>query len=78
MEATVTLFIAAIGYIVWLVRLEGRINAIDIANNRTQKDVDDLRIRHEALDSGLVKQLTEIKVTLAEIRGTLSGMKEKE
>lgn len=77
-EATVIIIISAIGFIVWLVRLEGKISSVEEANNRTQKDVDELRIKHEALDSDLVKQLTEIKITLAKIEGFLAINKDRE
>lgn len=62
----------------WLVRLEGKLSAVEEANNRTQKDVDELRIKHDALDSDLVKQLTEIKITLAKIEGFMASIKEKD
>lgn len=60
-----------IGGLVWGVRLEGRVNANDKANENTQKDVDDLRARHETLQSELVKDVNEIKVALARIQGLL-------
>ena len=75
-EATAAIIIAglsaAIGTVVWLVRLEGRVNAVVKDNDRTQKDVDELRIKHETLDSSLVKELTAIKITLAKIEGYLT------
>lgn len=75
-EAVVALGLAFIGGIIWLVRLEGRINSIHEANKRTQTDVDMLRVKHESLDSELVKELTQIKVTLAKIEGFLAQHKE--
>ena len=39
----------SIAFITWLVRLEGRVNYNEKANEQTQKDIDSLRIKHEAL-----------------------------
>jgi len=62
---------AVVGFTVWLVRLEGKIHAGEKANHETQKDVDDLRARHEALDSKIVEQLSEIRESLARLEGSL-------
>ena len=75
-ESIVVLFLAFVSVVVWLVRLEGKVNATEKANDRTQEDVNQLRIKHEALDSGLVKELTQIKITLARIEGFMSTKKE--
>lgn len=77
-EALAGLSLAFITGVVWLVRLEGRINAVEKSNERTQTDVDVLRIKHESLDSELVKELTQIKVTLAKIEGFLAQHKEND
>lgn len=69
--------LAGVGFIVWLVRLEGKINAIEKANYETQKDVDDLRVRHEVLGSSLVIQLSEIRESLARLEGSLGIVKRK-
>lgn len=71
------LIVSIVSVTVWLVRLEGRINGIEKSNENTQSDVDALRIKHESLDSELVKELTQIKVTLAKIEGFLAQHKEK-
>jgi hypothetical protein len=70
------LIVVGVAVIVWLVRLEGKIHAADKANHETQKDVDDLRVRHEALDSKIVEQLSEIRESLARLEGSL-GIKHK-
>lgn len=67
----ISLIAMVIGGLVWGVRLEGRVNANDKANENTQKDVDDLRARHETLQSELVKDVNEIKIALARIQGLL-------
>ncbi len=69
--------LAGVGFIVWLVRLEGKIHAAEKASHETQKDVDDLRARHEALDSKIVEQLSEIRESLARLEGSLGIVKRK-
>lgn len=61
--------VVLIGGIVWLVRLEGKIKHAEHRVNEVQKDVDDLRIRHETLDSKIVDKLAEISERLARIEG---------
>lgn len=58
-------------FIIWLVRLEGRLkqNEKDIFENA--KDIDILRARHEDLDSRVLKELMEVKQSLARIEGRL-------
>lgn len=57
--------------VVWLVRLEGRINQVESKNIDTQNDLDDLRKRHEALGDRLISHLSEIEKALARIEGRL-------
>lgn len=71
------LIFAVIGFAVWLIRLEGRVQQVSDRNIETQKDIDDLRIRHESLDSKIVDQLTKLREDLAEIKGYLSSKKEE-
>lgn len=66
------IFIAGIGLVVWLVRLEGKVLAIEKANIETQKDVDALRVEHNALNNKTLLQLAEIRESLARIEGRLS------
>lgn len=58
-----------VSFIVWLVRLEGRVNYNDEANRNTQTDVDDLRGRVESLDSKIMEQLSDVRESLARIEG---------
>jgi negative regulator of sigma E activity len=58
--------------IVWLVRLEGRINYQEKFSKETQKDVDELRIKHENLDDKLLARIGELEKTLARIEGALT------
>lgn len=68
-EAIVTLALTIIGSVVFIIRGEGRTNALQERLVRIEKDHDELRIRVQAIDSELVKELTQIKVTLAKIEG---------
>ena len=63
--------IASIALIVWLVRLEGKIAYTDRLANEAQKDVDDLRSRHEGLDSKIIAQLGAVRESLARLEGRL-------
>lgn len=72
-ETLLTASAMFVGGIVWLVRLEGRLNQNERLNNETQKDVDDLRARHEALDERLMAKLSQIERALARIEGHLEG-----
>lgn len=60
-----------VGVVIWLVRLEGKVSAVDKANTETQKDVDELRTKHEALDSKIIEQLAQIRESLARLEGKL-------
>lgn len=64
--------LAALGFVVWLVRLEGKVLANEKANVETQKDVDALRVEHNALNNKTLQQLAEIRESLARIEGRLS------
>lgn len=66
----------AIAFIVWLVRLEGKISYIEKSGIETQKDVDDLRAKHDALDIKIVEQLARIRESLARLEGKL-GVKDE-
>ncbi len=63
--------LAVITAIVWLVRLEGKIAANQKANSETQKDVDELRHKHEGLDSKIIEQLGAVRESLARLEGRL-------
>lgn len=58
---------------VWLVRLEGKTDGAIKANLETQKDIDDLRIRHEGLDTKIVEQLARVRESLARLEGYFSA-----
>jgi hypothetical protein len=68
--------IVFVAVVIWLVRLEGKIKAVDTFSTETQKDVDDLRSRHEALDSRIIEQLARIRESLARLEGKF-GINEK-
>lgn len=66
MEAIDTIYkmwpvaLASVTLIVWLIRLEGR-------TNHGERQMAKLEGKHEALESGIVGELTEIKIKLATI-----------
>lgn len=62
---------ALVGVVVWLVRLEGRIGHVEKLNENTDKKVDAVLVKHEALDSKIVQKLSELSESLARIEGRL-------
>lgn len=62
---------ACIALIVWLVRLEGQVGFL-------KKQVDELTIKHDALDSQLVQKLSRLETAIARIEGYLKAKKEGE
>jgi hypothetical protein len=65
------MILASVLLIVWLVRLEGRVNQGDKDQEATEKRVDALTIKHENLDSNMMKSLMEVRESLARIEGAL-------
>lgn len=70
------ILLAVLGFVVWLVRLEGKTNHVERLALEAQKDVDNLRVKHESLDSKIVEQLGEVRESLARLEGAL-GVKKK-
>lgn len=62
---------ACIAFIVWLVRLEGQVGVL-------KKQVDELTIKHDALDSQLVQKLSRLETAIARIEGYLKAKTEEE
>lgn len=71
-----------LGSIIWFVRLEGRVNyeskindkaiaAMQIALDLAHKRIDETKIRHEEMETRIFSDMSQIKVTLAEISGYL-------
>lgn len=55
-----------IGLIVWFSRLESK-------TNRNEKDIQKIENKHDALESSLIKDLSEVKQALARIEGQISN-----
>lgn len=66
---------AILGAVVWLVRLEGKVAHAERLALEAQKDVDNLRVKHESLDSKIVEQLGEVRESLARLEGALGVSK---
>lgn len=62
---------AIVGFVVWLVRLEGK-----TLNN--EKRLDHAECQLETLENGLTKELAEVKQSLARIEGYLKAKAEKQ
>lgn len=70
------LILVVIGTVVWAIRQEGKIAHLDDKLNGAQRDVDDLRVRHENLDSKIVQELVHLKESVARIEGYLKAKTE--
>lgn len=62
--------LSIMGFVVWLVRLEGK-------TLNTEKRLDHAEQQLDNLESGLVKELSEVKQALARIEGYLKAKAEK-
>lgn len=76
-EAIVALILAAVGSIVFIIRGEGRTNSLHEKIVRLENDHDKLVMRVQSIDSELVKDLTQIKITLAKIEGSLQALQKE-
>ena len=70
------LILVVIGVVIWAIRQEGKIAHLDDKLNGVQRDVDDLRVRHENLDSKIVQELVHLKESVARIEGYLKAKTE--
>lgn len=59
-----------IAVVVWLIRLEGKANY-------TERAVEKLEVKHDALDNKIVDKLSEIEKSLAKIQGRM-GIADKD
>lgn len=71
------LILSLVSGIVWLVRLEGRINAFEKQIDELKHRISSMEIKHDALDSKVVEQLASVRESLARIEGAL-GVKKGE
>jgi len=58
-------FAVFIGFVVWLVRLEGKVR-------HSESLIAELKTKHDSLDSEVMKRLLEIEKSLSRIEGRLS------
>jgi len=68
--------ISIVGLIVWLIRLEGRVNTHEKDITRLDKAQEIQSVKHDELDSRLVEQLAQVRESLARIEGALGVKKE--
>jgi hypothetical protein len=66
-------FLTVIGGIVWLVRLEGKVDANEKANTRTQSAVDATNIEVQAINSKVLEKISQIQQAVAKIEGMLEA-----
>ena len=66
----VSVILAALGFVVWLARLEGKVRY-------NEKSIDILTARHDSLDSELVEKLGRLETAVARIEGYLKAKNEE-
>jgi len=66
---------SALGIVIWLIRLEGRVIQGDRDHSETTKQIDILRTKHDSLDSKVVEELARVRESLARIEGALGASK---
>lgn len=80
-QAIVTLVLAGLAGIVWLVRLEGRVNHVEKLNSarydELKERVSAQEVRHEALDSRLLDEVSKLRESTARIEGYLKAKQEE-
>jgi hypothetical protein len=63
----VAIILPVVALIVWLIRLEGRVNMVERANIETQKDVDHMRTDNKII----FETLAAIRESLARLEGAV-------
>jgi hypothetical protein len=76
-EAAVVAVLATISFIVWLVRLEGKVKFAQTSADEANQNVKDLRTRVQLIDSELVEKISEIEKSLARIEGYMQAKSEQ-
>lgn len=72
----IALFTQLIAFIIWLVRLEGRVNYGEKSQAQIMAEVKALEVKHDSLDSKIVQELAKLRESVARIEGLLQGAKE--
>jgi len=72
-QTLVYIITSVIGVVIWFVRLEGLSKYNYRMIEELQREILELRTKHEALDSKIVEKLSVIEKTLAKIEGRLIG-----
>lgn len=80
MESLLTIFWPVLAFLIsafvmsliWFIRLESKVLTGEKEINRVENSVDDLRLKYETKIDNLTTSMNEIRVLLAEIKGSLS------
>jgi hypothetical protein len=73
-ESVATLGVGLVGCVVWAIRQEGLIKNAEMRLTRCEKELDDVTQHLRLLDEKIFKELLDIKISLAEIRGAVSSL----
>lgn len=72
-RADIVGFISAlIGCIAWFIKLEGRIKSAEKDIITTKKEVDELIIKHDALDNKILNELAKIRESIVRLETILN------
>lgn len=68
-------FVGCLLLVIWLVRLEMRVSTqkenLKAIELKTEKEMAEIKIKHEVLDSKVVEQLAQVRESLARIEGAM-------
>ena len=70
-EAILFVVASAIGAIVWNVRLEGKVSFLGRENANLKERLDRVEERQSLIESDIAKELKQVQVELAQIKGFL-------
>jgi ribosomal protein L29 len=82
-EIGLAIGLPSVGGLIWLIRLEGKVKTNEEINNlkaenlehqlkAADKELSDLRTKHEGLANQIVEKLSNVEKSLAKIEGRLS------
>lgn len=72
------LLISGIAAIAWFIRLESKNENNNKDISRLENEISILKVKHDALSSSLVAELSELKAAVARVEGYLKATSERE
>jgi|GEM_PF-2934854 hypothetical protein len=72
-EATVMIIGMVLTGLIYALKKESNLNLIDQRLTKLEKESDELHIKIDTMDSKFLNEVTQIKISLAEIKATLNN-----